>query len=152
MDNKTILAYINSHQAQIQSILAGAEEQIYNVIGIDVKLSISPPPPLEKKAFGIDELIHNAAKKFCKVWNVNVDDVFNGTRKRELVAMRQIIFYYIRETYPSISLTSIGEHLGSYDHSSVMHNIRAAKDFIGGNDEIFNNYFEPVKHLCNEPK
>ena len=127
MDNATIQAYINSHEVLIKSILAGAAEQIYNMIGIDVQLSVAPAVAAKKET-GIDEVITTAAKKLCLVWGVTIYDVFNGTRKRELVTMRQIVFYYIRKTYPSISLTSIGEHLGGYDHATIIRSIKLAKE------------------------
>lgn len=136
----------------IQSILSRAEESIYTATGFNVKVVLNDEQLIFGPGVGIGDLMNTCTKKMCSIWKVSHYDIFDNTRKREKVAMRQIVFHYIKYKYPSISVTAIGEHFGGYDHTTIIHNIAKAKSYIGNYDPIFNSYFEPIKHLYNEHK
>ena len=61
--------------------------------------------------------------------------------------MRQIIYHYIKHKHPAISYAAIGEHLGGYDHSTIMFNIERANELMANNDELFYTYLTPVINL-----
>lgn len=134
----------------IQSILHRAEENIYTATGFNVKVVLNDEQLNLKPGVGIDDLINTCTKALCSIWEVSQYDIFDNTRKREKVAMRQIVFHYIKHKYPSIALATIGDYFGGYDHTTIIHNIAKAKGYIGNDDPIFNSYFEPIKHLYND--
>lgn len=62
----------------------------------------------------------------CRCLNVNYEDVFNQTRKREIVEARHIAMYLVY-TFSELSLKHTGRFFNR-DHSTVLH----AKRVIGG--------------------
>jgi len=53
-------------------------------------------------------------------YNIDKDNIYKKTRKKEFVGPRQVIMYLLREDFAH-SYPSIGEKLGGRDHTTVMH-------------------------------
>lgn len=70
----------------------------------------------EKEKIGADDII-NAV---CKYYNVDRADLTGKKKNKEIVDPRQMCIYLITEL-TDLPLTSIGEHFGGRDHTTVMH-------------------------------
>ena len=64
-----------------------------------------------------------------KFYNLDEKNIFDSTRRKEIVKPRQIIMYILREDF-SISYPSIGEKLGGRDHTTVIHSYEKIKNEI----------------------
>ena len=61
--------------------------------------------------------------------SVSVEDLKSKSRKRELVAARQVAMYFTKK-YTNHSLKSIGNYFGKRDHSTVIHALQAVSDML----------------------
>jgi chromosomal replication initiator protein len=59
-------------------------------------------------------------------YNIDKENIYKKTRKKEFVGPRQIIMYLLREDFTH-SYPSIGEKLGGRDHTTVMHSYEKVK-------------------------
>jgi chromosomal replication initiator protein len=63
---------------------------------------------------------------------VEVDELKDKTRKKEIVIARQVAMYFAKE-YTGHSLKSIGYQFGGRDHSTVIHAVQSVNDMIDTN-------------------
>jgi len=82
-----------------------------NEVKILIKNNIKP-----KKHLALDEVI----KMISGFYNINPKLVYEKTRKKEIVSVRQIIMYILRE-YFNVSYPAIGKEIGGRDHTTVIH-------------------------------
>jgi chromosomal replication initiator protein len=68
-------------------------------------------------------------------YNIDKDNIYKKTRKKEFVVPRQIVMYILREDFKH-SYPSIGEKLGGRDHTTVMHSCEKVKKCIADKTEI----------------
>ncbi len=121
-------------------------EGVVNAIVCQTQLKNRPPTLLEvknliknntkpKKNIPIKDVI----KLVSSFYNISEENVFNKTRKKEVVKPRQVIMYILREDF-NISFPSIGEKLGGRDHTTVIHSCEKIKEDLKTNsllmDEI----------------
>jgi chromosomal replication initiator protein len=62
-------------------------------------------------------------------YNVDVDLVYDKSRKKDVVRPRQVIMYLLREVF-NVSYPSIGQKLGGRDHTTVIHSCDKIKEDI----------------------
>lgn len=72
----------------------------------------------------------------CDVLGVKKEKIFTPCRQREFVVARQMSMYFIRKTYPDISLKNIGVYFGGRDHTTAIHSIQTLKDLIHTDSNI----------------
>ena len=86
-------------------------------------------PTLENTTKALSQIINapkkttnykNIIKIVADFYNINIDDLINRSRKKELVQPRQVSMYLIREELNN-SYPYIGEKLGGRDHTTVMY-------------------------------
>ncbi|MFH0906863.1 MAG: chromosomal replication initiator protein DnaA [bacterium] len=77
----------------------------------------------------------NILKIVSEFYDVNVNNLINRSRKRELVHPRQISMYLIRKELNS-SYPYIGEKLGGRDHTTVMYAYQKISKAIEENESI----------------
>jgi len=77
----------------------------------------------------------NIFKVVCEFYDISVNDLFNRSRKKELVRPRQISMYLIRKEL-SGSYPYIGEKLGGRDHTTVMYACQKINKEIENNDSL----------------
>jgi chromosomal replication initiator protein len=65
-------------------------------------------------------------KKIADFYEVNENEIYEKTRKKEIVKPRQLIMYILREDF-GVSYPSIGEKLGGRDHTTVIHSCEKIK-------------------------
>jgi chromosomal replication initiator protein len=63
-------------------------------------------------------------------FGIQVSDLKDKSRKKEVVMPRQIAMYLTKE-HTDLALKSIGYHFGGRDHSTVIHSIQTINDVIG---------------------
>ena len=83
-----------------------------------------------KKNISIKDII----KKVCEYYKIKEENIYNKTRKKEIIKPRQIIMYILREHY-DVSYPTIGEYLGGRDHTTVIHSYEKIKKEI--KDDIY---------------
>lgn len=127
-------------QALIQSILAGAESRIEQMTGQVGRIAFFPEEFGEVVSNVYGELFF----KCCKTLKVTPDEVREKSRKKEVVATRQAIALVLKTKYPKMPLVMMARYLGFADHTSVLHNINTAKDFLNTRDEFFMMFYTPL--------
>lgn len=87
----------------------------------------------------------------CEVTNVSYELAITRTRKREVVAARQLIFFYAKQ-YSNMSHRTIAEQMGHRDHTASIHSIRTINDLIDANDSAICEAIEKIdQHLKLTP-
>ena len=76
-----------------------------------LKNSIKP-----KKNVAIKEIV----KSIAEFYNLEENDVYEKTRRKEIVRARQMVMYILREDF-NVSYPLIGQKLGGKDHTTVIH-------------------------------
>ena len=82
-----------------------------NEIKTLIKNNIKP-----KKHLALEEIV----KIIAGFYNTDPKQIYDKTRKKEIVYVRQVIMYILRE-YFSISYPAIGKEVGGRDHTTVIH-------------------------------
>ena len=94
----------------IQTDLRNRKLSIQEVRSL-VKNNIKP-----KKHLALEEVI----KIIAGFYNTDIEQIYAKTRKKEIVYIRQIVMYILRE-YFNISYPAIGKEIGGRDHTTVIH-------------------------------
>lgn len=68
-------------------------------------------------------------KMLCNYFGHAPSDIRIRTKKREVVMMRQIYYYFCKKYLPRITLSEIGGLLG-YDHATVIHGHNVIEDLV----------------------
>ena len=68
-------------------------------------------------------------KTVANHYNVSLESLKSKSRKRELVAARQVAMFFAKK-YTNHSLKSIGYYFGGRDHSTVIHALQAVNDML----------------------
>jgi chromosomal replication initiator protein len=76
-----------------------------------------------KKHLAVDEIV----KIVAGYYNMEPELIYDKTRKKEIVYVRQIIMYILREFF-NISYPGIGKEIGGRDHTTVMHSCEKVKE------------------------
>ncbi|WP_226390955.1 chromosomal replication initiator protein DnaA [Penaeicola halotolerans] len=83
-------------------------------------------------------------KTVSDYFKIDLKDLKDKTRKKEIVTARQIAMYFAKE-YTNHSLKSIGYHFGGRDHSTVIHAVQTVNDLIDTDHTIRNAVAELKK-------
>ncbi|MEK7514284.1 MAG: chromosomal replication initiator protein DnaA [Patescibacteria group bacterium] len=77
-----------------------------------------------------------SAKEVIKIiadfYNIDEENIYRKTRKKEIIKPRQVTMYLLREDF-NISYPSIGEKLGGRDHATIIHSCEKIKNELKGN-------------------
>ncbi len=76
-----------------------------------------------KKHLALEEII----KIIAGFYSTDPEDIYKKTRKKEIVNIRQITMYILRE-YFNISYPAIGKEVGGRDHTTVIHSYEKIKE------------------------
>ena len=71
----------------------------------------------------MDEII----KIVAGFYSIEPEKIYDKTRKKEIVYVRQIAMYILRE-YFNISYPAIGREVGGRDHTTVIHSYERVKE------------------------
>ncbi len=73
--------------------------------------------------------IQNIVKTISDFYEINEENIYEKTRRKEIVRARQLIMYILREDF-NISYPLIGQKLGGKDHTTVIHSCLKIKSDI----------------------
>ncbi len=79
--------------------------------------------------------LKNIIKAVAEFYDININDLVNRSRKKELVYPRQITMYLVREEL-SGSYPFIGEKIGGRDHTTVMYACQKINKEIENNESL----------------
>ncbi|HEY4514040.1 MAG TPA: chromosomal replication initiator protein DnaA [Candidatus Paceibacterota bacterium] len=82
-----------------------------------VKHNVKP-----NKGVSVEEVV----RRISQYYEIPEKNIYEKTRKKEVVKPRQIIMYMLREEF-GVSYPSIGEKLGGRDHTTVIHSCEKIK-------------------------
>lgn len=85
-----------------------------------IKNNIKP-----KKHLALEEVV----KIIAGFYTMDPAKVYEKTRKKEIVYVRQMVMYILRE-YFNISYPAIGKEIGGRDHTTVIHSYEKMKEYI----------------------
>lgn len=104
-----------------------------------------------------DEIIlsTNTAKQIiqdaCTFLQFDPDQLKSKSRKREKVIVRHMLFMLLRlETV--MTLKGIGEIMGGYDHTTVIHGIQQFKDLMETNKALNNQFVKLYEYINQKNK
>ena len=83
-----------------------------------IKTNIIP-----KKNVSVKEIV----KTVAEFYGIKENNIYEKTRKKEVVKPRQLVMYILREDF-NISYPFIGEKLGGRDHTTVIHSCNKIKN------------------------
>ncbi len=101
-----------------------------------VKNSIKP-----QKSISINDVIRTIAT----FYNINEQELYEKTRKKEVVKPRQIIMYLLREDF-NLSYPYMGQKLGGRDHTTCIHAYEKIKGELVTN-QVLVQEIEQIKSL-----
>ncbi len=89
--------------------------------------------------------VKNVVSKVADFYGIDSDNIYEKTRRREIVRPRQIIMYILREDF-NISYPTIGSKLGGRDHTTVIHSCDKIKRDLLESQELVKD-IEDIRSL-----
>ncbi len=96
-----------------------------------------------KKHLALEEII----KMIAGFYSIDPEQIYDKTRKKEIVYVRQIVMYVLRE-YFNISYPSIGKEIGGRDHTTVMHSYEKVTELLKEDPNLLKEV-EQLKSILN---
>jgi len=118
-----------------QSQLKGRELNIQEIKNL-IKTNITP-----KKNISVKEIV----KIVAEFYGIEEANIYEKTRKKEVVKPRQLVMYILREDF-GISYPSIGEKLGGRDHTTVIHSCEKIKENLKTDSSLIQE-LEQIKSI-----
>ncbi len=119
----------------VQTQLKKREPSI-NEVKLLIKNSIRP-----QKTISINDVI----KIISNFYNINEAELYQKTRKKEVVKPRQVVMYILREDF-NTSYPYIGQKLGGRDHTTVIHAYEKIKRDLA-RDQLLSQEMDQIKLL-----
>lgn len=82
----------------------------------------------QKKTASVKDVV----KTIADFYNIEEASVYEKTRRKEIVKVRQIVMYILREDF-NVSYPLIGQKLGGKDHTTVIHSCLKIKEDVKNN-------------------
>ncbi|HEY4514786.1 MAG TPA: chromosomal replication initiator protein DnaA [Candidatus Paceibacterota bacterium] len=101
-----------------------------------IKNNIKP-----QKSISINDVI----KTIASFYNIDEKELYQKTRKKEVVKPRQVIMYILREDF-NTSYPYIGQKLGGRDHTTVIHAYEKIKGDLT-RDNLLSQELEQIKSI-----
>jgi chromosomal replication initiation ATPase DnaA len=87
-------------------------------------------------------------KCIAKHFNIKVEDLYNRSRKTEVLIPRQLAMYFIREK-TKIGLKEIADSFIGFDHTTVMNSVKQVQNAIDTQDERMYLHYLAIKSKLN---
>ena len=88
--------------------------------------------------------LENIFESCCIEFKVKPEKVRSKIRKHEIVLARQTFFFFARKFTPN-SLLSLGEFIGGYDHTTVIHSVKQIENYLD-TDEIMRLHIASIQN------
>ncbi|MGI9118471.1 MAG: chromosomal replication initiator protein DnaA, partial [Minisyncoccia bacterium] len=125
----------NANAVMMQSVVKKRPLSINEVKQL-LKNTVKP-----KKQISLEEII----KTIADFYNIDPELLYEKTRRKEVVHVRQMTMYVLREEF-NISFPLIGQKLGGKDHTTVIHSCEKIKQDLSKNPSIVEE-LEKIKIL-----
>lgn len=79
--------------------------------------------------------IADIVDKIARYYDIEENNIYEKTRRKEVVKPRQIIMFILREDY-QVSYPEIGKKLGGRDHTTVIHSCEKVRKDLKSNSEL----------------
>jgi chromosomal replication initiator protein len=89
--------------------------------------------------------VKDVAEVVANFYNINEKNLYEKTRKKEVVKPRQVIMYILREDF-NTSYPYIGQKLGGRDHTTVIHAYEKIKKDVASNQPL-QQEIEQIRNL-----
>jgi chromosomal replication initiator protein len=83
----------------------------------------------------------------AETFGVTVEELVGPSRRRPLVAARQICMYVVREMLPDTSFPAIAREFGNRDHTTVMHAVKKIKGLMEKRLPIYEQTTELMRRI-----
>ena len=84
----------------------------------------------------------------AKHFNIKVEDLYNRSRKTEVLIPRQLAMYFIREK-TKIGLKEIAYSFVGFDHTTVMNSVKQVQNAIDTQDKRMYSHYLAIKSKLN---
>lgn len=95
----------------------------------------------QKKTASVQEVV----KTISDFYSIEKESVYEKTRRKEIVKVRQVIMYILREDF-NVSYPLIGQKLGGKDHTTVIHSCLKIKSDLK-NDMLLAQEIDQIRVL-----
>ena len=136
----TVTESIRELEGALNSLICQAQLKMRPLSAIEAR-SLLKNSGKQQKTISIKDVITLVAD----FYNINEQDLYEKTRRKEVVKPRQVIMYLLREDF-SASYPFIGNKLGGRDHTTVIHAYEKIKGDIKV-DNVLNQEIEKIKTL-----
>lgn len=126
---KDVINYIAEHVSESVRELEGvvhsllANSIVYNKKVVDLEFAKRilkhSKPAINKRNITIDKIVEET----CACCNIRQEDVYNKTRKADIVEARQLSMY-LAQKHTTLTISRIGTLLGNRNHATVSHGIK----------------------------
>lgn len=83
----------------------------------------------------------------CNNLNIQIEDFYSKSKKREMVQARQLAMYFAKK-FTKCSLASIGQECGGKDHATVIHALKTVANLLE-TDKKFKAIADDIeKNIC----
>jgi chromosomal replication initiator protein len=79
--------------------------------------------------------IKDVVKMVSEHYQIDEADIYDKTRKKEIVRARQVVMYLLREDF-NVSYPLIGQKLGGKDHTTVIHSCLKIKSDLKNDPQL----------------
>jgi chromosomal replication initiator protein len=84
-----------------------------------------------KKSISVKDVV----KIVSDHYNIEEEDIYDKTRRKEIVKARQVVMYILREDFNE-SYPAIGQKLGGRDHTTVIHSYLKIKEDLKDDPQL----------------
>jgi len=109
---------------EIKEVIAFAQKTVKLRTGLTIKLFYETPKDLFDSFF-IPPV--DLVRVMLRSLKIEMEDVQSDSRKREVVAARQIITHILKKYYKKITLKQIGHLFGGQDHTTIVNSNQKAQ-------------------------
>ena len=102
-------------------------------------------PGLKELKGNVDAIVY-VTELACSKYGKQKEDVMKRTRKREFLKIRQIIQALLKNNFPKLTLSEIGEKCGNKDHATVLHSCRAVSNLFD-TDKVFREEYQELNNM-----
>lgn len=79
--------------------------------------------------------VSDVVDKIARYYDIDPSNIYEKTRRKEVVKPRQLIMYILREDF-QVSYPAIGQKLGGRDHTTVIHSCEKIKNDLKGSPDL----------------
>ncbi len=83
----------------------------------------------------------------AETFGISVEELVGPSRRRPLVAARQICMYVVREMLPDTSFPAIAREFGDRDHTTVMHAVKKIKGLMDKRLPVYEQTTELMRRI-----